>query len=223
MFEIATEETYQDGQIIFQEGSSGDWIYVIQSGKVEISKKVGGQKVVIEVLQPGEIFGELGFISKAIRSATAQAVGETAIGIIDRSYLDQEFNKLSSGFQQILRSLATRLKKASEGADPGRKDPRIPKALSLTFKTKESLVKAYSENASGGGIFIKTPKPLPKGERLSIKLQLPDHPDPIKIEGEVTWIRSDKDADANNPAGIGIKFVQISGADQQKLKECLQR
>ena len=223
MFEIATEETYQDGQIIFAEGSSGDWIYVIQSGKVEISKKVGGEKVVIEVLQTGEIFGELSFISKAIRSATAQAVGETVIGIIDRSYLDQEFNKLSSGFQQILRSLATRLKKASEGADPGRKDPRIPKALSLTFKTKESLVKAYSENASGGGIFIKTPKPLPKGERLSIKLQLPDHPDPIKIEGEVSWIRSDKSADATHPAGIGIKFIQISRADQQKLKECLKR
>ena len=223
MFEVATEETYQDGQIIFEEGSSGDWIYVIQSGKVEISKKVGGQKVIIEVLPTGEIFGELGFISKAIRSATARAVGETVIGIIDRGYLDQEFNKLSSGFQQILRSIATRLKKASEGADPGRKDPRIPKVLSLTFKTKESLAKAYSENASGGGIFIKTPKPLPKGERLSIKLQLPDHPDPIKVEGEVAWIRSDKDGDATRPAGVGIKFIQISGADQQKLKECLKR
>jgi len=223
MFEIATEETYQDGQIIFEEGSSGDWIYVIQTGKVEISKKVGGQKVVIEVLPTGEIFGELGFISKAIRSATARAVGETVIGIIDRGYLDQEFNKLSSGFQQILRSIATRLKKASEHADPGREDPRIPKLLSMTFKTKESLVKAYSENASGGGIFIKTPKPLPEGERLSIKLQLPDHPDPIKIEGEVAWIQSDKDADATHPAGIGIKFIQISGADQQKIKECLKR
>jgi uncharacterized protein (TIGR02266 family) len=223
MFEIATEETYQDGQIIFEEGSSGDWIYAIQSGKVEISKKVGGQKIVIEVLQTGEIFGELGFVSKATRSATARAVGETVIGIIDRGYLDQEFNKLSSGFQQILRSLATRLKKASEGADSGRKDPRIPKSLSLTFKTKDSLIKAYSENASGGGIFIRTPKPLPKGERLLIKLQLPDHPDAIKIEGEVAWIRSDKAADDKRQSGMGIKFLEINGADQQKLKECLKR
>jgi len=39
MFQTAIEEKYTDGQIIFKEGSSGDWIYVIESGAVEISKK----------------------------------------------------------------------------------------------------------------------------------------------------------------------------------------
>ena len=37
MFTIASEETYPDGKMIFQEGSSGDWVYVILSGSVEIS------------------------------------------------------------------------------------------------------------------------------------------------------------------------------------------
>ena len=37
---IAIDETYHDGQIIFEEGSSGDWVYIIQSGSVEISKMV---------------------------------------------------------------------------------------------------------------------------------------------------------------------------------------
>jgi signal-transduction protein with cAMP-binding, CBS, and nucleotidyltransferase domain len=69
IFQFATEENYKNGRIIFKEGSSGDWIYVIESGAVEISKKIGGEKVVMVVLKPGEIVGELGFITKTPRTA----------------------------------------------------------------------------------------------------------------------------------------------------------
>ncbi len=114
MFQIATEETFRDGQIIFDEGSSGDWIYVIDSGAVELSKKVEGKKIIIEVLNPGDIFGEMAFIAHVPRTATARAVGETTVGIIDRTFLDNEYNKLSQYFQLILKTLALRLKKTTE-------------------------------------------------------------------------------------------------------------
>jgi CRP/FNR family cyclic AMP-dependent transcriptional regulator len=114
MYQIATEETFQDGQVIFEEGSSGDWVYVIDSGAVELSKKVNYEKIVIEVLGPGDIFGELAFIAHVPRTATARSIGKTTIGIIDRDFLDQEYNKLSQYFQAILRTLALRLKKTTE-------------------------------------------------------------------------------------------------------------
>jgi CRP/FNR family cyclic AMP-dependent transcriptional regulator len=114
MYQIAAEETFHDGQIIFEEGSSGDWIYVIDSGAVELSKQVNGEKIVIEVLGPGDVFGELAFIAHVPRTATARAIGETTTGIIDRNFLDQEYNKLSQYFQAILRTLARRLKKTTE-------------------------------------------------------------------------------------------------------------
>jgi len=116
MFQTAIEENYMDGQIIFEEGSSGDWIYVIESGAVEISKIMDGEKVVLVVLEPGEVIGELGFITKTPRTATATAVGDTTVGIIDPIFFEQEFNKLSAGFQAVLTSLATRLKKTTETA-----------------------------------------------------------------------------------------------------------
>jgi len=56
MFQIASYETFQDGQIIFEDGSNGDWIYVVEEGEVEISKNVGGQKIVVEILKEGDIF-----------------------------------------------------------------------------------------------------------------------------------------------------------------------
>ena len=90
MFQTATEEKYKDGDIIFEEGSSGDWIYVIESGAVEISKIMRGEKEILLELGPGEIIGELGFITKMPRTATATSVGDTTLGIIDPISFEQE-------------------------------------------------------------------------------------------------------------------------------------
>jgi len=116
MFTLASEETYQDGQVIFKEGSSGDWVYVIISGSVEISKTVNGEKFVVEILQEGEVFGELGFLEGIKRTATATAMGETTIGLIDRAYLDAEFNRLSSDFKTIIKAIVERAKKLLDKA-----------------------------------------------------------------------------------------------------------
>ncbi|MCX5854073.1 MAG: cyclic nucleotide-binding domain-containing protein [Deltaproteobacteria bacterium] len=114
MLPITNYETYHDGQIIFEEGSHGDWLYEIDSGSVELSKKFKGINVVIEILQSGDIFGELAFIARVPRTATARAIGETTIGIIDRNFLDEEYNKLSQYFQSILKTLALRLEKTTK-------------------------------------------------------------------------------------------------------------
>ena len=95
MFQIASYETFQDGQVIFEEGSNGDWIYVVDEGEVEISKKVGGQRIVVETLDEGDVFGEMAYIDKEPRSATATAKGTAVVGIIDRDFFDSEFNKIS--------------------------------------------------------------------------------------------------------------------------------
>jgi CRP-like cAMP-binding protein len=114
MLPIATSETYQDGQIIFEEGSHGDWIYAVESGAVELSKAVKGGRAIFAVLQSGDVFGEIAFLARIPRTATARAVGETTVGLIDRAFLDPEYNKLSQYFQVILRTLSLRLKRATE-------------------------------------------------------------------------------------------------------------
>jgi CRP/FNR family cyclic AMP-dependent transcriptional regulator len=114
MFKIASYETFQDGQIIFEEGSNGDWIYVVDEGEVEISKKVGGKRVVIESLKEGDVFGEMAYIDKEPRSATATAKGKAVVGIIDRDFFDHEFNKISADFQKIIRTVAFRLRKVTQ-------------------------------------------------------------------------------------------------------------
>lgn len=114
MLPIATYEDYQDGQIIFEEGSHGDWIYIIESGSVEISRAVKGKRTVITVLEAGDVFGEIAFLSRIPRTATARAVGETTVGLLDRTFLDGEYNRLSQHFQEILKILSMKLKKTTD-------------------------------------------------------------------------------------------------------------
>ena len=62
MYDVVEEAVYEDGGIIFEEGSPGDRAYVILTGFVEISKTLQGRRVIIMRLQPGEVFGDLEFI-----------------------------------------------------------------------------------------------------------------------------------------------------------------
>jgi len=114
MFQVVKYQTFNDKQVIFKEGTFGDWLYVIDEGSVEISRMVEGKKIVIATLNKGEIIGEVAYISKGARSATAMAIGKTTVGMIDRNAFDSEFNTLSSDFQMVLKTMALRLKKTTD-------------------------------------------------------------------------------------------------------------
>ncbi|MFO7460485.1 MAG: TIGR02266 family protein [Desulfatiglandales bacterium] len=223
MFTFASEETYDDGQVIIKEGTAGDWLYVVLSGAVEISKMIQGKKYVIDVLKEGELFGEVGFLGGKKRTATAIAIGHTTLGVVDRTVLDAEFNELSSDLRNILMAMAKRFEKMVNRVIDfsSRTEVRVKKTLSLTYKDDMAFVRAYLGNISSGGLFIKTEKPLPRREQFLLRLQLPDLPDPIRISCEVVWARSTAEATVKEPAGMGVKFVEMSQKENEALKQYL--
>jgi uncharacterized protein (TIGR02266 family) len=225
MFTFASEETYEDGFVVIKEGTSGDWLYVILSGAVEISKMISGKKFVIIVLKPGEIFGEVGFLGGKKRTATATTIGQTTLGIVDRTALDAEFNELSSDLRNILMAMAKRFETMVNRVVEfsSRSDIRVQKTLSLTYKDNMAFVRAYLGNISTGGIFVKTNNPLPQREQFLLRLQLPELPEPLKISCEVVWARSSAQATTKEPAGMGVKFVEMSKIDSESLKQYLSR
>jgi uncharacterized protein (TIGR02266 family) len=224
MYHIASEETYQHGEIVFKEGSSGDWVYVVRSGKVEISKTIEKNKYIIEVLEPGDIFGEVSFIGGMGRISTAQAVGETTVGIVDREFLDREFNKLSEDFRLILVATAHRVKKMTERASEFtvRKEPRTSKVLPVMFKFGDTLIKGHLANMTTWGLFIKTDNPLDPGHKFSLKLNLPGVPETLNLKCEVVWSRKQAEG-AHRPQGMGIKFRDIDMNEYRKLKDYLSK
>jgi type IV pilus assembly protein PilZ len=100
-----------------------------------------------------------------------------------------------------------------------RKEARTQKTLSLSFKEKESFIKAYSDNISGGGLFIRTKRPLEQGDPFSLKLQIPGMDEPLKINCEVCWSRPESEEADNSPAGMGIQFMDMSEGDRETLDQ----
>ena len=113
---ITREETYHNGQVIFEDGDSRDCFYIILKGSVEISKNAQRREYIIEKLKPGEIFGEMELIGDTERNVNAKAIGETRLGVLDQELFEREFSQLSRQFRSILETIPLRLKKMVDRA-----------------------------------------------------------------------------------------------------------
>lgn len=70
---------YPKGQMIFCEYEPGNAFYLIQEGRVQITKVMGSIEKAIDILQPGEVFGEMAILEEAPRSASAIALDNVTL------------------------------------------------------------------------------------------------------------------------------------------------
>jgi CRP-like cAMP-binding protein len=66
--------TFEKNDMIFCEYEPGDAFYLIQEGRVRITKVIGDVEKTLDILQPGEVFGEMSILEDAPRSASAIAI-----------------------------------------------------------------------------------------------------------------------------------------------------
>jgi len=113
---VADEEDFFDGEYIVEEGKHGSWIWVILEGVVEIVRETPEGALPIVRLGDGSFIGSLAsfLIQGHIRTATAMAVGNVQLGVLDSQRLAQEFAKLTPEFRGLLISLDKRLKQLNE-------------------------------------------------------------------------------------------------------------
>ena len=75
--------TYNDNTMIFCEYEPGHELYIIQSGKVKITKIVN-EEVLLAVLKPGDIFGEMAILDNKPRNASAISFGTVSLLAINK-------------------------------------------------------------------------------------------------------------------------------------------
>ncbi len=78
------------GEVLVREGDEGDYYYVIESGRFQVERLVGGAKVVLAELKAGDAFGEEALVSEAKRNATVVALGEGMLLRLSK----EDFNRL---------------------------------------------------------------------------------------------------------------------------------
>ena len=62
------------GETVIREGDEGDYYYLIESGRFQVERMVGGAEVVLAELKSGDAFGEEALVSEAKRNATVTAL-----------------------------------------------------------------------------------------------------------------------------------------------------
>lgn len=105
--------TFDAGHVLFQEGETGREMYVVQSGAVTISKRLGGKERVVAELGPGDFFGEMAVLNARPRTATATCKEATSCLVIDGSTLESMLARTPDLALRLVRRLARRL----DGAD----------------------------------------------------------------------------------------------------------
>jgi len=90
-------KTFRKNDIIFCEHEPGDNFYLIQTGRVQIVKIMDNIEKIIDILLPGEIFGEMAILEEAPRSATAIAQDDVKALEFNR----ENFEVLMQGNPQI--------------------------------------------------------------------------------------------------------------------------
>lgn len=101
---------YNDGDVIFEEGTAGGWVYIVAYGYVEIHRIIEGKKVIIDRIGKGEVLGETSFFDQRNRSATAQAVGEVGLMRFKEDFLQQEYEKLPNSYKVIMEAMSLRMR-----------------------------------------------------------------------------------------------------------------
>ncbi len=96
------------GTVIFEEGSSGQEMFGVVSGQVELRMENGHSFT----LGPDDTFGEMAIVDGSARSATAVAALDSTIAVIDRHRFLFLVGETPNFALQVMASLAERLRAA---------------------------------------------------------------------------------------------------------------
>ncbi len=101
-----------------------------------------------------------------------------------------------------------------------RKDVRLPTTLLgrafIGAKRKDAIVATLSM----GGAFLEVPSPFPEGSRISLEIALPDGS--VNVRAQVVNARyPDSDVASLQPCGMGVEFLDLAGADAERVRAFL--
>ena len=101
--------TVAPGTVIFEEGDAGQEMFGVIEGTVELRLRSGR----VLTLGADDIFGEMALIDSSPRSATAVAVAETTLAVIDRRRFLFLVGETPTFALQVMSNLAERLRAAT--------------------------------------------------------------------------------------------------------------
>lgn len=112
---VVDELKVPEGHTLFQAGDPGDSLFIVRVGQIELFiKDTAGQKIILHTAQPGDMFGELAMLDSGPRTATALALMESEVLVLDRDDLTLLFQRKPEAALHMLASTTGLTRKADE-------------------------------------------------------------------------------------------------------------
>jgi CRP/FNR family transcriptional regulator, cyclic AMP receptor protein len=103
------------GEFIYMPGDSADLVYILRQGRVKLSVLSGsGKEVAIDIIRPGEIFGEFALIDESSRSNMTQALDDVSMWVFNKrdfTHLLSTVPKLAMSYIRLVGDRRRRMEK----------------------------------------------------------------------------------------------------------------
>jgi signal transduction histidine kinase len=110
LYQMAETVSVPAGQLVLQEGDPGDALYVVLHGELEITKRQGGQDILLAVSRAGEFLGEMSLLEQRPRSASVRTLRESRLLVISQAAFQTLLSCSPSAPLRILHTLTSRLR-----------------------------------------------------------------------------------------------------------------
>jgi CRP-like cAMP-binding protein len=144
---------FKRGEVLFREGEPGKEMYVIQAGKVNITKKVRETEKILATLGAGEFFGEMAILNNKPRSAGAAMAEDGKLLVIDPRTFEAMIRGNVEIAVRLIKKLSDRLQEADEQIE------------NLLLRDPNSRVVHYLLQAA-----LKRGTQTPQGKLISVNL-----------------------------------------------------
>ncbi len=104
------ERVYEPGDVIFREGDTSTEMFIVQEGKVVITKNVSGREVFLAMLERGDFLGEMALLDSQPRHATCSALVRTRVVAIKSGELLIKLRRDPTMALEMLQTMSRRIR-----------------------------------------------------------------------------------------------------------------
>ncbi len=106
--------TFKAGTYLFRENDRSRELYLIQSGKVKVFRALGNREIDLATLGKGAVLGEMSLIDGKPRSASAKAVQDATVVLIDADTFHTKIRGVPPWFMTIIRMVSQKIRSANK-------------------------------------------------------------------------------------------------------------
>lgn len=148
---LSSEQRVRRGTSVFQKGDAGSSMMAVLMGRVRISSVSGeGKEITLNVIDAGQVFGEIALLDDKPRSADAMAVEDSLLMVIERRHFLPFLRKNDDLYLRMLSVLCERLRQTSLALEEIALHDVPARLARLLLK----LSKDYGRPVNGGGVRI---------------------------------------------------------------------